>query len=56
MYLVLSKGDKMPKSLALLIFFAIAQASELSIAVSKNVGELNTHHYYPNEMFSQDMV
>ena len=56
MYLVLSKGDKMPKSLALLIFFAIAQASELSIAVSKNVGELNPHLYSPNEMFAQDMV
>ena len=46
----------MLKSLALLIFFAIAQASELSIAVSKNVGELNPHLYSPNEMFAQDMV
>ena len=44
------------KLIFLFIAVVVCYSSELNIAVSKNVGELNSHFYSPNEMFAQDMV
>ncbi|MBT0879187.1 nickel ABC transporter, nickel/metallophore periplasmic binding protein [Campylobacter sp. RM12642] len=39
-----------------ILLISFLNSSELKVATSKNVGELNPHLYSPNEMFAQNMV